>query len=118
VVSPSRSDPLVKQPAAEVDPALREYMRQWRQETAKQSGMAAFIIMHDTSLDELCRLQPRTLGELRKVSGFGERKTELYGQQILDALRRFHDGARASALAPKIRIRKKKLWGEIQRAAT
>jgi ATP-dependent DNA helicase RecQ len=118
VVSPSRSDPLVKQPAAEVDPALREYMRQWRQETAKQSGMAAFIIMHDTSLDELCRLQPRTLGELRKVSGLGERKTELYGQQILDALRRFHDGARASALAPKIRIRKKKLWGEIQRAAT
>jgi len=118
VVAPSRSDPLVKQPAAEVDPALREYMRQWRQETAKQSGMAAFIIMHDTSLDELCRLRPRTLGELRKVSGFGERKTELYGQQILDALQRFQGGARASALPPKIRIRKKRQWGEIRRAAT
>jgi ATP-dependent DNA helicase RecQ len=118
VVAPSRSDLLVKQPAAEVDPALREYMRQWRQETAKQSGMAAFIIMHDTSLDELCRIRPRTLGELRKVSGFGERKTELYGQQILDALKRFQDGARASALPPRIRIRKKRQWGEIRRAST
>jgi ATP-dependent DNA helicase RecQ len=118
VAVPSRSDPLVKQPAAEVDPALREYMRQWRQETAKQSGMAAFIIMHDTSLDELCRLRPRTLGELRKVSGFGERKTELYGQQILDALQRFQGGARASALPPRIRIRKKRQWGEVRRAAT
>ena len=118
VAAPSRSDPLVKQPAAEVDPALREYMRQWRQETAKQSGMAAFIIMHDTSLDELCRLRPRTLGELRKVSGFGERKTELYGQQILDALQRFQGGARASALPPRIRIRKKMQWGEVRRAAT
>jgi ATP-dependent DNA helicase RecQ len=118
VVGPSRSDPLVKQPGAEVDPALREYMRQWRQETAKQNGMAAFIIMHDTSLDELCRLRPRTLGELRKVSGFGERKTELYGQQILDALQRFQSGARASALPPKIRIRKKRQWGEVRRAAT
>jgi len=118
VVAPSRSDPLVKQPAAEVDPALREYMRQWRQETAKQSGMAAFIIMHDTSLDELCRLRPRTLGELRKVSGFGERKTESYGQQILDALKRFQGGARASALPPRIRIRKKRQWGEVRRAAT
>src|SRR5579862_5394665 len=118
VVAPSRSDQLVKQPAAEVDPALREYMRQWRQETAKQSGMAAFIIMHDTSLDELCRPRPRTLGELRKVSGFGERKTELYGQQILDVLQRFQGGARASALPPKIRIRKKRQWGEIRRAAT
>ena len=118
VVAPSRSDQLVKQPAAEVDPALREYMRQWRQETAKQSGMAAFIIMHDTSLDELCRIRPGTLVELRKVSGFGERKTELYGQQILDALKRFQDGARASALPPKIRIRKKRPWGEVRRAAT
>jgi superfamily II DNA helicase RecQ len=117
-VTPSRADPPINQPAAQVDPALREYMRQWRQETAKQSGMAAFIIMHDTSLDELCRIRPRTLGELRKVSGFGERKTELYGQQILDALQRFQDGARASALPPKIRIRKKRLWGEIRRAAT
>jgi ATP-dependent DNA helicase RecQ len=118
VGAPSRSNPLLKQPAAEVDPALREYMRQWRQETAKQSGMAAFIIMHDTSLDELCRIRPRTLVELRKVSGFGERKTELYGQQILDALKRFQDGARASTLPPKIRIRKKRPWGEVRRAAT
>ncbi|HXP67981.1 MAG TPA: RecQ family ATP-dependent DNA helicase [Candidatus Dormibacteraeota bacterium] len=118
VVGPSRSDPPMNQLAAEVDPTLREYMRQWRQETAKQNGMAAFIIMHDTSLDELCRLRPRTLGELRKVPGFGERKTELYGPQILDALQRFQGGARASALAPKIRIRKKRPWGEMRRAAT
>jgi ATP-dependent DNA helicase RecQ len=102
----------------QLDLELREFLRQWRQETAKQSGMAAFIIMHDSSLDELCRIRPRTLSELRRVSGFGERKTELYGQQILDALRRFQDGARASALPPKIRIRKKKQWGEIRRAAT
>jgi ATP-dependent DNA helicase RecQ len=102
----------------QLDPELREYLRQWRHETAKQSGMTAFIIMHDSSLDELCRIRPRTLSELRRVSGFGERKTELYGPQILDALRRFQDGARASALQPKIRIRKKKQWGEIERAAT
>jgi ribonuclease D len=78
--------------------------------------MAAFIIMHDSSLDELCRIRPRSLSELRKVSGFGERKTELYGQQILGALKRFQDGARASALAPKIRIRKRRQWGEIRRS--
>src|ERR1700719_952750 len=118
LVAASRTELAEKHASAELDPELREYLRQWRQETAKQSGMAAFIIMHDTSLDALCRLRPRTLSELRRVSGFGERKIELYGQQILDALKRFQDGARASALAPKIRIRKKKQWGEIRRAAT
>jgi len=112
------TDTVEKVSSSNVEPDLREYLREWRQETAKQSGMAAFIIMHDTSLDELCRLRPRTLVELRKVSGFGERKTELYGQQILDALQRFQGGARASALPPKIRIRKKRQWGEVRRAAT
>ena len=51
--------------------------------------------MHDTSLDELCRKRPRSLVELLRVSGFGERKTEVYGQQILEALRNFQAGARA-----------------------
>jgi len=52
--------------------------------------------MHDTSLDELCRVRPRTPGALRGVSGFGDKKTEIYGQGILDAIAEFGRGARAS----------------------
>ena len=91
-----------KQVASDVDPELREYMREWRRTTAKQNGIAAFIVMHDTSLDELCRKRPRSLVELLRVSGFGERKTEVYGQQI-------QAGARAGAqtdwlgLGPRLR---------------
>jgi ATP-dependent DNA helicase RecQ len=57
--------------------------------------------MHDTSLAEICRRQPASLAEIRGVSGFGERKTERYGQQILDALQRFRNGDRAAALLEK-----------------
>jgi ATP-dependent DNA helicase RecQ len=78
------------------DRELHEYLREWRRTTARAQGIAAFIIMHDTSLAELCRAKPRSLSELRRVSGFGERKTELYGRDILDALGRFHNGARAA----------------------
>jgi ATP-dependent DNA helicase RecQ len=78
-----------KAPAADVDPELREYLREWRRTTAKQNGIAAFIVMHDTSLDDLCRKRPGSLIELRGVSGFGERKTEVYGKQILEVLRNF-----------------------------
>jgi ATP-dependent DNA helicase RecQ len=83
-----------KQVASNVDPELREYLREWRRTTAKQNGIAAFIVMHDTSLDELCRKRPRSLAELLSVSGFGERKTEVYGRQILAALQDFRAGAR------------------------
>ena len=71
---------------ANVDPELREYLRQWRRETARRQGVSAFLVMHDTSLDELCHRNPKSLIELRSVPGFGERKTEQYGDQILEAM--------------------------------
>jgi ATP-dependent DNA helicase RecQ len=82
--------------ADDVDPELREYLREWRRVTSKEMKTAAFIIMHDSSLNELCRVRPRSLEDIRRVSGFGERKTELYGLQILEALERFRNGARAT----------------------
>jgi ATP-dependent DNA helicase RecQ len=84
--------------AAGIDPELREYLREWRRATAKERRTAAFIVMHDTSLDELCRVRPGSLSELRGVSGFGDRKTEMYGREILEALEEFGRGARAAKL--------------------
>jgi ATP-dependent DNA helicase RecQ len=46
-------------------------------------------------------MQPKTLLEIRRVPGFGERKTELYGKQILEALARFRVGARCAAIVEK-----------------
>ncbi len=92
---PESSEPLNKDRAAEVDRELREYLREWRRTTAQQQGVPAYVVMHDTSLEELSRVRPRSLPELLRVSGFGERKTATYGRQILEALRRFESGARA-----------------------
>jgi ATP-dependent DNA helicase RecQ len=78
------------------DYALREYLREWRRKTSKEQGVPAYIVMHDTSLETLCRLPPRSLDALRSVPGFGERKIEMYGKQILSALAEFDAGARAA----------------------
>ena len=86
---------------APVDPDLREFLRQWRSVIAKDKKTAAFIVMHDTTLDELCRIRPTSMAELLSVSGIGERKAELYGQQILDALMEYDRGARATAAPAK-----------------
>ena len=69
-----------------VDPALREYLREWRRATAKEQNTPAFVVLHDTTLDEICRVRPRSIAELLRVSGIGERKAELYGAQILVAI--------------------------------
>jgi ATP-dependent DNA helicase RecQ len=83
---------------------LREYLREWRRLTAKRQGVPAYVVMHDTSLDELCRVRPRSTSELLGVPGFGERKTKTYGRELLEALRRFESGARANtSREPKVR---------------
>jgi ATP-dependent DNA helicase RecQ len=97
---PARTEPSVV--AADFDPELREYLRQWRSAAAKQENVAAFVVMHDTSLAEICRKQPASLAEIRGISGFGERKTDRYGQQILHVLERFRNGERASVLPGEI----------------
>lgn len=87
--------------AAEADLALREYMREWRRITAKEQGVPAYVVLHDTSLDEICRVRPSSIAQLLTVTGIGERKADMYGQGILAALRRYGQGARASALPEK-----------------
>ena len=84
-------------PASDVHSELRDYLREWRREAAKEESIASFMVMHDSSLDEICRRRPASLAEIRGIPGFGERKTERYGQQILRALAEFNKGARASA---------------------
>ena len=85
----------------EADQELREYLREWRRTTAKEQGVPAFVVLHDTSLDEICRLKPKSMTELMRVTGIGERKAELFGKQLLDTLARFQKGARAAAAAEK-----------------
>lgn len=77
------------------DLELKEYMREWRRNISRQKGIAAFIVMHDTTLEQLCGAMPSSPSELRRVPGFGEKKTEMYGDEILAALERFRNGERA-----------------------
>jgi ATP-dependent DNA helicase RecQ len=69
---------------------------------AKEQGMPAYVVLHDTSLEEICRIRPSSVAELMEITGIGERKAELYGKDILAALKRYEEGARASALPQKL----------------
>jgi ATP-dependent DNA helicase RecQ len=74
---------------------LREYLREWRRAMAKEKNIPAYIVLHDSSLEEICRRQPKVLAELLEIPGIGERKAEVYGKPILDAMEKFRQGERA-----------------------
>jgi ATP-dependent DNA helicase RecQ len=94
--------PVRMQVDSEVDTDLREFLREWRRETAKEQNVPAYVVMHDTTLDEICRARPGSIEGLLHITGIGERKAEMYGRQILDALKRFRGGVRAAAPDKKI----------------
>jgi ATP-dependent DNA helicase RecQ len=88
---------VVASPVADADQELREYLREWRRTTAKEQGMPAYVVLHDSSLDEICRSKPGSIADLLQITGIGERKADLYGQGILSVLRQYREGARAAA---------------------
>jgi ATP-dependent DNA helicase RecQ len=73
---------------AGVDQGIYEALRTWRREISKQHGVPAYTIFHDSTLREVARVRPQTLGELRLISGIGATKLERYGVALLETLRR------------------------------
>jgi ATP-dependent DNA helicase RecQ len=96
-----RPQPVVGLAAGSEAEELREYLREWRRAMAKETSVPAYIVLHDSSLEEICRRQPKFLAELLEIPGIGERKAEVYGQKILNALEIFRRGARASGTESK-----------------
>ncbi|MBW2603310.1 MAG: DNA helicase RecQ [Deltaproteobacteria bacterium] len=71
------------------DPAsmdLWEKLRDLRLELANEQGIPPFIIFHDRTLRELVSHLPRSLEEMRGISGIGDRKLDLYGDRFLDLI--------------------------------
>jgi len=86
---------------AEANPALAEYLREWRRTMARENKVPAYVVLHDSTLEELCRRRPANFAGLKQVPGIGEKKAEVYGAEILQILRNFDDGARAAPMASK-----------------
>src|SRR5260370_4443391 len=83
-------------PATPIDHPLIEYLREWRRGVAQRDNVPAFIVMHDSTLEDLCRKLPKTPADLLLVSGICERKAQAYGAAILQALEAYRNGPRAS----------------------
>jgi ATP-dependent DNA helicase RecQ len=91
--------PLARGSEIAVNEELRDCLRQWRKKTAALQRVPAFVVMHDTTLEGVCRKCPTTVMELRAVPGIGQKKLETYGHGILQAIARFQSGAKAIAKA-------------------
>jgi DNA helicase-2/ATP-dependent DNA helicase PcrA len=69
----------------ELPPAFRT-LKEWRLERAKADEVPAYVVFHNSTLEEIAERGPRTLTELAAVPGVGPTKLERYGEEVLAAL--------------------------------
>ncbi|MGH8142700.1 MAG: DNA helicase RecQ, partial [Steroidobacteraceae bacterium] len=74
--------------------ALFEALRAWRLQVARDHGVPAYTVFHDSALEEIARRRPRSTAELRAVSGVGAVKLERYGTAVLDLIQGAQPGVR------------------------
>ena len=67
---------------------LFEALRAERRAIASESGVAPFIVFHDSTLRGIAAARPRSLAELAEVAGVGSAKLERYGARMIAAIAR------------------------------
>ena len=63
-----------------------EDLRRWRSERANQDGLAPYMIAHNDCLKQMVKLPVKTREDLLRIKGFGQKRTEKYGEDILRIL--------------------------------
>jgi len=77
----------------DVDRDLFERLRALRLAIARSRGVPPYVIFHDTTLREMARLKPRSVGELHQVRGVGAKKAETLGERFVEEICRSSPGA-------------------------
>ena len=61
-------------------------LREFRQELARENGIAPYMILHDKSLKELSEKKPSSVSQLKDLHGWGEKRIQKYGKKFIKFL--------------------------------
>ncbi|MEA4903140.1 HRDC domain-containing protein [Desulfitobacterium sp.] len=68
---------------------LYKALRQYRYETSQVENIKPYFIYNNAQMEELISVVPKTLDDIKKVSGFGDIKCNKYGNAILEIIKKF-----------------------------
>ncbi len=71
---PASDDPMVKA------------LKAWRLERSRKDEVPAYVVFHDSTLEEIARSRPKELWQLAKIAGVGPTKLERYGDEVIVVL--------------------------------
>ena len=79
------------------DAPLWEALRECRMRLAKENQLPPYQIFHDATLMAMVENQPQTHEQMRRISGVGDHKLELYGDDFLSVIQEYAGQHKPSA---------------------
>jgi ATP-dependent DNA helicase RecQ len=70
-----------------VDRALFERLKRWRGEQARRQQVPAYVVLHNSHLEEIAARKPKSTHELGSIKGIGLRRAARYGEELLALVR-------------------------------
>ncbi|PUU91528.1 MAG: ATP-dependent DNA helicase RecQ [Halanaerobium sp.] len=69
------------------DSELFMILKELRKEISQKEGVPPYIIFHDSTLKDMCRVLPQNQSQMLEVSGVGEVKYSRYGREFLTKIK-------------------------------
>ena len=61
-------------------------LKKWRARKGLEEGLKYFMVAHNAMLEQIVLLPVKTMTDFQKIKGFGEKRTEKYGEDILQII--------------------------------
>ena len=67
-------------------PVLLKRLKEWRNNKAKETELPHYMILPQKTMVTLANFVPQSMPALRQIKGMGTRKSEKYGEELLDII--------------------------------
>lgn len=71
--------------------ALFDELKAYRLQMSRQENIKPYYIYNNEQLNDLINKKPKSLDEIKQISGFGEKKTEKYGEDIINIILKYNN---------------------------
>ncbi len=69
--------------------ALIQLIKEWRNDMAEEENVPLFMVLPQKTLYQLVEKLPVTVKELKEIGGFGKKKVQKYGSEIISMIRNY-----------------------------
>jgi len=67
-------------------PVLFRLLKEWRNQKARETGQSHYMILHQKTMVTLVNFMPQSLSALKMVKGMGKKKSEKFGEELLEII--------------------------------